>query len=238
MKNCRIRINRCWRVFMLAVFFVVMMHADSSLSAEADSAKGKKGAPLPVFIVAGQSNAVRLGSIVKDGGKKRQAGAKVYCYINSRILKSNMAEKVETKVKALDIGIDDYLTKPFDMDELLARVRALIRRGRAAGELPAEELVSVAGGELDLDGLAFTNALGAVQHLSEREAAVLALFARNPGRTLTRSEVLEEAWGLDSDPTERTVDNFVLRLRRLVESDPDHPRHLTTVRGKGYRWEP
>ncbi len=158
--------------------------------------------------------------------------------VSTPVLMLTARGEVETKVQALDIGIDDYLTKPFDMDELLARVRALIRRGRAAGELPAEELVSVAGGELDLDGLAFTNALGAVQHLSEREAAVLALFARNPGRTLTRSEVLEEAWGLDSDPTERTVDNFVLRLRRLVESDPDHPRHLTTVRGKGYRWEP
>jgi two-component system alkaline phosphatase synthesis response regulator PhoP len=158
--------------------------------------------------------------------------------ISTPVLMLTARGEIETKVKALDLGIDDYLVKPFDMNELLARVRAMIRRGRAAGELPAEELLPAAGGRLDLDGLLFVDAGGSEHHLSEKEAAVLALFARNPGRTLTRAEVLEEAWGLDSDPTERTVDNFVLRLRRLVEADPDHPRHLTTVRGKGYRWEP
>lgn len=158
--------------------------------------------------------------------------------ISTPVLMLTARGEVETKVRALDLGIDDYLVKPFAMDELLARVRAMIRRGRAAGELPATERLAVAEGELDLDGLLFVDAAGRQQRLSEKEAAVLALFARNPGRTLTRAEVLEEAWGLQSDPTERTVDNFVLRLRRIVEADPDQPRHLTTVRGKGYRWEP
>ena len=158
--------------------------------------------------------------------------------VTTPVLMLTARGETETKVRALDIGADDYLVKPFDMEELLARVRALVRRGQAAGELPAEQRVDVAGGELDLDALVWRGPDGSERRLTEKEAGVLALLARNPGRTLSRAEILEEAWGLDADPPERTVDNFVLRLRRLVEEDPDRPRHLTTVRGKGYRWEP
>jgi len=157
--------------------------------------------------------------------------------ITTPILMLTVRHETPTKVAALDAGIDDYLTKPFDMEELLARVRALVRRGQAASEVPSDARVRVAGGVLDLEGLAWTDPQGAPHSLSEKEAALLALLARSAGRTLTRADIIDEVWGMDAVPTERTVDNFILRLRRLVEEDPETPRWIVTVRGRGYRLE-
>lgn len=158
--------------------------------------------------------------------------------IGTPVLMMTVRGETTSKVRALDAGIDDYLTKPFDVEELLARVRALIRRGHAAGEVPASARLAVAGGQLDLDGLRYVDALGREHGLTEKEAGLLALLARSAGRTLTRTDILEEVWGMDAVPPERTVDNFILRLRRLIGDDPDQPRHLVTVRGRGYRYDP
>jgi DNA-binding response OmpR family regulator len=95
----------------------------------------------------------------------------------------------------------------------------------------------IAGGELQLDNLAYRDAAGTTHALSSKEAELLALLARSAGRTLSRSDIIDEVWGMEALPSERTVDNFILRLRRLIEDDPEEPRRILTVRGSGYRFE-
>lgn len=158
--------------------------------------------------------------------------------IGTPILMVTVRDETRTKVAALDGGADDYMTKPFDMEELLARIRALIRRGQSAGEIPSTSRVPVAGGEVDLEAQQWISPTRETHSLTEKEAALLALFARSGGRTLSRQDIIEEVWGMDALPPERTVDNFILRLRRLIEADPERPTHILTVRGRGYRFHP
>jgi two-component system alkaline phosphatase synthesis response regulator PhoP len=144
---------------------------------------------------------------------------------------------VATKVEALELGADDYLPKPFDVAELLARVKALVRRSRARREVPSSQVVRFGGFEVNLATRAATSTRGRVT-LSEKEAAFLGMLVRADGQTLRRSDTLDQVWGVDATPTERTVDNLVLHLRKLFEPDPDQPRHILTVRGVGYRFAP
>lgn len=140
--------------------------------------------------------------------------------------------EVHAKVRALDSGADDYLPKPFDVEELLARVRALLRR--AGGSVPAPaQVLTIGSYQVRMDsGEALTREGPVV--LSDKELRVLTLFARLENQPLSRADILEEAWGMDAFPTDRTVDNFILRLRRLFEPDPEHPIHFVTLRGRGY----
>lgn len=138
-----------------------------------------------------------------------------------------------TKVEGLDAGADDYLTKPFAMPELLARVRALIRRHTAARGVPTSHEVRFGVYRVNLDTREAVSNQGHI-HLTETECALLAYLVGHEGQALTRTEILENAWGMDRFPTERTVDNYVMRLRRLFEPDPDDPKHFVTVRGRGY----
>ena len=142
------------------------------------------------------------------------------------------------KVEALEAGADDYLTKPFDVAELVARVRALIRRSQAAVEPASSRLFRFGCVDVDLDRQTVTGADGRAQTLGTREIDMLALFAREPNRVLSRADILEEVWGMEQFPTVRTVDNYVVRLRRVVEPHPDQPRVLVSVRGRGYRYDP
>jgi DNA-binding response OmpR family regulator len=156
--------------------------------------------------------------------------------ITTPVLMLTVKQDTGTKVRAFDAGADDYLPKPFNMDELLARVRALIRRSQGEREIPAHHVIIINSRRVNLETRTVETPHGN-EKLSDREAELLAYFARNPGKTLNRSDILDEVWGLDVDPTPRTVDNFVVRFRRLFEDDPEHPKYFITVRAAGYRFE-
>lgn len=141
-------------------------------------------------------------------------------------------DDVGAKVHGLDCGADDYLTKPFHTEELLARIRALLRR-KGAGASAASKRVDLSPWWLDLDtGIAHTSEGETV--LSEKERKVMQLFLSKEGQVLSRNDVLDAAWGQDEFPTDRTVDNFIVRLRRLFEKDAENPRRFVTVRSRGY----
>jgi DNA-binding response OmpR family regulator len=156
--------------------------------------------------------------------------------IGTPVLMLTARSDVSIKVKTLDLGADDYLAKPFDVAELLARVKAMVRRSQAEREIPSHDLVRIGPHEINLrTRQAMTNE-GPLT-LSEREAALIAMLVSAQSRVLSRADILEEAWGMDVSPGERTVDNFILRLRKLFEPDPHNPRHFISIRGAGYRFE-
>lgn len=139
----------------------------------------------------------------------------------------------EDKVLGLDLGADDYVQKPFGLHELIARIHAVLRRRQA--HAPA----TVIFGDVTVDRRArAVSRDGQAVMLSPREMSLLLFFLDHPGRALSRDALLEGAWGLDYEGTERTIDNFVVSLRKKLEHDPEAPRHFVTVRGVGYRFEP
>ena len=142
------------------------------------------------------------------------------------------------KVAGLQFGADDYLVKPFGLKELLARIDALLRRRRARGETGPQKSVKKAGAiELDLDARRATVS-GRVLELTSREFDLLAFFVGHADRVYSREQLMESVWGSRYFGTARTVDNFVARLRAHIGDDAESPRHLETVRGIGYRFNP
>jgi DNA-binding response OmpR family regulator len=136
------------------------------------------------------------------------------------------------RVMGLDLGADDYLTKPFSLPELLARVRAILRRGTRA-----EPLLQLAFDDVVIDFAAYrATRAGQPLHLSPKEYAVLRLLAVRAGTVVPRADLLYDVWGLERLPTTRTVDNHVAQLRAKLEQDPQSPRRLLTVHGVGYRF--
>jgi DNA-binding response OmpR family regulator len=142
-------------------------------------------------------------------------------------------------VRGLEEGADDYMTKPFRLDELLARVRGLLRRRRwsqLAPETDAEAARSVAIGDatLHFDRFEIVSPRGTVT-LTTREMGLLRALLEREGSAVTRAELLEEVWGLRPETQTRVVDSFIVRLRRYLEPDPSRPRHIVSVRGHGYK---
>jgi DNA-binding response OmpR family regulator len=138
-------------------------------------------------------------------------------------------QEVDDRVTGLDLGADDYLRKPFDMKELLARVRALLRRAPASAR-------RLQVGPVEVD-LAATRVLrdGEPVEISARLFHLLAYMLQHAGETLSREQLLNEVWGHKFAPSTRTVDVHIAWLRRVLEEDPGNPRHLVTVHGIGYR---
>jgi DNA-binding response OmpR family regulator len=139
------------------------------------------------------------------------------------------------RVLGLDLGADDYLTKPFSIRELLARVRAILRRTQQESALPDEAAFGAV--TLDFRGYEARKA-GKPVDLTRKEFGVLRLLAARSGHVLSRDELLNEVWGYEHYPTTRTVDNHIASLRAKLEEDPARPQHLLTVHGVGYKLMP
>jgi DNA-binding response OmpR family regulator len=161
----------------------------------------------------------------KDGfgllGLIRQGGRTPVIMLTARDQKTD-------KLKGLELGADDYVTKPFDFEELQARIRAVLRRARRM-------VTRITVGEAIIDFENFKAMRGRHDlRLSRREFDLLLYLAEREGGVVPRSELLREVWGFPEEPATRAVDYAIRRLRRKIETDPHHPRHIHTVHGDGY----
>jgi two-component system, OmpR family, alkaline phosphatase synthesis response regulator PhoP len=144
----------------------------------------------------------------------------------------------EDRIRGLEMGADDYVTKPFVFRELLLRIQNVQKRASYLQQPGADPGGPVRIGMAEVDFGRFTARVGdQVQPLTHKECAVLKLLVERAGNAVTRDQILDRAWSPDEFPTQRTVDNFIVRLRRLVEKDPARPRSILSIRGVGYRLE-
>ena len=182
----------------------------------------------------------RPGLIVLDVMLPKLSGFEV-----CRILRKEMTvpilmltaktEEVD-KIVGLEIGADDYMTKPFSMRELLARVRAMLRRAKMAEPEPSDEKTLLKINDLEIDPARHRASLKeTVLNLTPKEFDLLVFLAKNKGFVFNREQLLEKVWGYDYAGDTRTVDVHIRWLRQKIETDPAHPRNLLTVRGAGYK---
>ncbi len=143
------------------------------------------------------------------------------------------------KILGLELGADDYVTKPYEPRELVARIKAVLRRavgGAPSGETK-EEVDELSFADVIIDFRTYRAKKGEQEIvLSAKEFELIKFLASQPDVPITRNELLDHVWGYNSYPTTRTVDNFIARLRQKVEDSPDRPRHILTVHGVGYKF--
>jgi two-component system alkaline phosphatase synthesis response regulator PhoP len=146
------------------------------------------------------------------------------------------ARSAETdKVLGLELGADDYVTKPFSITELLARVRAVLRRSGAGAVKPASDLMRI--GDIEIDFKLHQARRGKIRiEFTAREFDLLRYFVLHTGQVVTREQILNEVWGYEEFPTTRTIDNFVAKLRQKIEKAPHAPEHILTIHGSGYKF--
>lgn len=150
------------------------------------------------------------------------------------IMLSAKSQEID-KVMGLELGADDYVTKPFSVAELVARVNASIRRHKKFEHSDVD--YSFGEFELDVDGQVLLDKQGKQIELSQKEFQLLRLFVENEGKVMSRQDMLAKVWGYDYFGTDRTVDNFINKLRQKVEPDPSSPRYILTMRGTGYKFQ-
>ena len=163
------------------------------------------------------------------------------------VLMLTARSRPEDVLKGFESGADDYLPKPFDLSVLMARINALLRRRdwfrkSSAGDGEAPPKLEVASESYEFDGITIDfgnlelNTDSQTVRLTLMEAQLLRYLINHEGEVVKRSAMLEEVWGLHEDTDTRAIDNFIVRLRRYIEKEPSHPKHLLTVRGLGYRF--
>ena len=138
------------------------------------------------------------------------------------------------KVKGLDLGADDYITKPFDLKELMARIRAALRRFEPIVQPKKRKKLTVGKATILLDR-SLLQIDGKDVPLGHYETQILEILSEEPGSVIDRQHLLSEIWGLENEPLNRSVDNHIVSLRRKIEDDPKVPRHIITVHGFGYK---
>jgi DNA-binding response OmpR family regulator len=137
------------------------------------------------------------------------------------------------KIRGLDAGADDYVTKPFSVNELIARIRAIFRRAARVGPVP--EVVTLGDAQIGFATHTVSRPGQSPQQLSFYEVELLRLLYERAGQPVARDEILQKIWGLEAGPTNRTVDNFIVKLRKKVEAQPEKPTYILTVYGFGYK---
>ena len=140
----------------------------------------------------------------------------------------------QDRIRGLDEGGDDYITKPFDLAELLARIKSLFRRQDWFRGQEAPIMLKIGKAEINLRAYRAVTDDGPVD-LKEKEVMILRLLCEHEGEPVDRETILDRVWGFGAYPTTRTVDNFILALRKIIEADPRKPNHILTVHGVGYR---
>jgi DNA-binding response OmpR family regulator len=155
--------------------------------------------------------------------------------INAPIIMLTAKAQDYDKIRGLEVGADDYLTKPFSVGELLARVMALLRRSvRYAQDV---DIIQIGSSRVDVKH--FSVQRNNREHsLSHYEVELLKLLYANAGKPVTRDEILDKVWGTENYPTNRTVDNFIVKLRKKIEEDYQNPKHILTIYGVGYKLSP
>ncbi len=149
------------------------------------------------------------------------------------ILLTAKGEEID-KVLGLELGADDYITKPFSLRELLARIKAVMRRSPAGSDTAAIDKINI--GRLRVNFTTYNAFEGEKEvSLSHKEFEILHYLWERKNQTVSRDSLLNDIWGYDASPTTRTVDNFILKLRQKTEDDPNHPRIILTVHGIGYK---
>jgi DNA-binding response OmpR family regulator len=135
------------------------------------------------------------------------------------------------KLRGLGLGADDYVVKPFSILELVARVKAVLNRTVPGSDI---EILQIGDTRVHLSRLSVERNAH-TEELGRFEADILRLLASEPGRVFSRDEILDQVWGMESFPTNRTIDNYIVKLRQKIESDPKHPAYLISIYGKGYK---
>jgi DNA-binding response OmpR family regulator len=159
--------------------------------------------------------------------------------IQTPILMLTARSEEPDRVLGLDMGADDYVTKPFSVRELMARVRALLRRSQPAAEGAPDLPDELRFGDVEIDFRSYeTRRNGEPVEMTRKEFAVLRYLAARAGQVVTRDDLLNGVWGFESYPSTRTVDNHVAGLRAKLERDAPEPGHIRTVHGVGYKFTP
>jgi DNA-binding response OmpR family regulator len=138
------------------------------------------------------------------------------------------------KVLGLELGADDYITKPFSLRELLARIKAVLRRGIVSEDSKGKDEFVIGKLKVNFSTFIATDANGSVK-MSHKEFAILQYLVQRKNEIISRTDLLEKVWGYEESPTTRTVDNFIVKLRNKIEQDPNDPRIILTVHGTGYK---